>query len=186
MADRVIVRTPKRPKVWGLATPVAGSFINPADITANALSAVDGDLLSDLAGDLLAIPGGGQATVMRTIGTFILGNGVDDSVLRTHAVHLGIAWIPSGEATADPAGSGIRDTLWIWRDTLWFKGQETTPTNPDHDSRQDLSFMRIDRTQMRRQPTPNHKLKLMCRHQSDGGGTHDPRLWFTLQFWLAT
>jgi len=177
-------RTPRKDKSWA---SLNGEVV-PITLAPN-LNQVVQDLLSVYTTDM-GLAALRNVTSMRIIGTLDAFNLATESVARQHSFFWGIVWLqsrivtqPAGDASIpDPAADGLRDVEWLQRGHLLYR---STVGLLASGSQQERSSVHLDITQMRKQPTPEHQLALVCKHQSDGGGVSAPALLVNVQTMLA-
>jgi len=184
MTTRTIIKTPRKQKVWASTN---GEVV-PITLVAQQNQVVL-DLLAPWFADLGTLLTRG-VTAMRIIGTLDSFNLVADDIARNHSFFWGIAWVQdrlvglaAGDASIpNPARDGVRDIEWIQRGMLLYR---SSPALVVFGSRQHRAFVELDITQMRTQPTTAHRLTLIVKHQSDGGGVSAPALLVNIQTMLA-
>ena len=156
-------RTPRRQKVWAYKRD-GGKFLST-----NTIEVVI-DLLEDYKSDL-GVSFLQGLTVMRVNGTIALINSAGASAVDPWEFIWGIAWVRNVIATAgvgdaqipDPGELGTRETEWLQRGLL--RGTSTIGALTRYaDQNQLLSFIKLDITQMRKQPTVDHQLVLIARN----------------------
>ena len=189
--NRTIVRTPRKEKVWATRNsgPVASDIVVPNAVILNGVE-IQADLLSAYKTDL-GVNTLQKVTVMRIIGSIGLGNLVTESVSRNHALAWGIAWVsaaitgaPANDAQIPiPSDGGDRQAEWLQRGKLFLRSTALLPLVVQ--AGETTSRMDVDITQMRKQPTVNHQLVLITKHQSDGGGISAPSILFNFHTMLA-
>ena len=178
------VNTPRKEKVWASTN---GEIV-PVTLTLNQNQVVL-DMLAPYFADLGTLLTRG-VTAMRIIGQLTAANLATESAVRNHSFFWGIAWmqdrlvtLPAGDASIpNPARDGVRDIEWIQRGVLIYQSANAVLRMSVN---QNQGFVNLDITQMRKQPTVAHRLVLVCKHQSDGGGTSSPALLVNLQVMLA-
>ena len=179
------VRTPRKEKVWASTN---GEIV-PIQLVASQNQVVL-DILAPWFADMGTLLTRG-VTAMRIVGQLAAFNNALESVARNHSFFWGIAWLqdrlvtlPAGDsAIPNPARDGVRDIEWIQRGVLIYRTSGTLAVR--FGNSQNDSFANLDITQQRKQPTAAHRLALVCKHQSDGGGVSDPALLVNLQVMLA-
>jgi len=178
-------RTPKKEKAWASTN---GEVV-PITLVAQQNQVVV-DVLAPWLADFGTLLTRGM-TAMRILGTLTAFNLLAESANRNHSFAWGIAWLqdrlvtlPAGDASIpNPARDGVRDIEWINRGFLLYRsspGAVQFGAGNQIDSR-----VSLDITQMRKQPTSAHRLALICKHQSDGGGVSAPALLVNIQVMLA-
>jgi len=155
-------RTPRRRKVWiGRNTSVDVSTPTSPHIIANLLS----QGMSDLGVNYMS-----GVTVMRIFGNLYLDQRGDDSTPTHDDIKLGIAWLRGDVASAgagdaqipEPMLNSYRETDWIQQ---WNIGG-ISQTSGNYVARAPLqpveqSMLRVDVTQMRKQPQIDSQLCLV-------------------------
>jgi len=183
------VRTPRKDKSWAHQhSGGSGDSIVPVALVANALQVVVGLLSSyktDLGVNVLERP-----TVMRILGTLMLGNGASQSTAETVSCVWGIAWVSTlvfGAAVSDPQipdpnASGVREAQWVQRGALYHNASNFGQTFGVDQIR---ASDELDITQARKQPAVGDQLAFIARTQSSGGGIHAPELLYRFDTMLA-
>ena len=181
-------RTPRRQKVWTSEKSTdAGQLVAFA---ANPQVLID--LLTNLKTDLGTGRPPSGSTVMRIVGTLQPGNSSACTINEINALSWGIAWVSNAIANAtvgdgqipDPDEAGLREAQWLQRGKLFYRTNNGTNLPASATGRMlDSGTMRVDITQMRKQPTADSELVLIVRHQGNAGSA--PSLWFELNTMLA-
>ena len=149
------VRTPRKRKIWGTRNAV---------ISVSGASSVETDLLASLETELGVAETAGL-TVMRMIGKIQLVQAGAASTAAFDRYYCGIGWIPEALDPGDvkPWVPGTREAEWIQQGMIEGKeGTSSLETGMGLEARPDIAnTWLIDSTQMRKQPTPKHELKLV-------------------------
>ena len=183
-------RIPRKDKVWATRNSGASDdLVVPNVVQLNGLE-IQADLLSAFKTDV-GVNTLQKVTCMRIVGSIGLGNLVTESVSRNSALAWGIAWVTASITGAaindpqipDPNAGGDRQAEWLQRGKLFLRTTAGLPLVVQ--AGETTSRMSVDITQMRKQPTVNHQLVLITRHQSDGGGISAPSLLFNFHTMLA-
>lgn len=181
------VRTPRRRKVWAReGTTDTGQLV-----TFNTIEPLI-DLLTNLKTDLGVSRPPPGSTVMRIVGTLHPGNSASCTVNVNNELSWGIAWVPNQVALAaagdaqipDPSENGLREVTWLQKGTLFYQTTSGINIPASVTGRMlDQGTMRVDITQMRKQPTADSELMLIIRHRGPAGSA--PNIWFDLNTMLA-
>ena len=154
--NRPLIRTPRKDKSWAferLTFPIA------------ATTGFTRDLLAQYKTDL-GLNQTRNVTSIRIIGEAILEELGDATTPAYIRVFCGIAWVPPGFILADiePWLSGLRNAEYLQLGTI--EGMEASTAVA---GRAAEAFPReknrwvLDITQMRKQPTPTHELRIMFK-----------------------
>ena len=160
--NRPFARVPRKAKVW------ATRFTEEIECDQNQEVYVD--LLSEFRTDvgISALTG---VTAMRIVGNMSLGNHSTASTSSPGLLGWGIAWVSSaiaglssGDATIpDPIVGGVREAEWLSRGVL--RGTNTASSKVLFSAQgQNESFVNLDIKQMRKQPSPDHRLVLITNN----------------------
>ena len=172
MRNRVVIRTPKRRKVW--------AHFNDSIVLGSGTSSPK---VNDMLEDYFADQGAGQQgglTVMRIVGKITAENHTQGATTDvTENVRLGIIWLDSQLAAAsdgdsqipEPAQNGAREGNWIqqWVATVTEQSSASVQQNaPCQPQLEGVSyFPYVDVRQQRKQPNAAAKL---CFVTSGGSG----------------
>ena len=160
---------PRKQKVWG------HEFTTVQTLSTAGVEIAQ-DLLEGYKADM-GITRVSGVTCMRIVGSLSIGNLASASTSNPFRVVWGITWVRQAIAIAaagtgtipDPIEIGMRETPWIQRGTLRMTGVAGALTLGS--GKGDLeAFVRLDITQMRKQPTPDYELVLVV---NNGGGATD-------------
>jgi len=154
LTTRTIVRTPRRRKLWA----VTNSPLN--DMTDTDIHVFD--LLDDAFTDV-GFTNFMGLTHMRTVGTLFLTHaGTEATTFIYQPLYVGLAWLSQDEAalagTPKSLLTGTREVEWIQQ---WIMGAIEAPAGAAQFSPLvpiEMSVLRFDVTQMRKQPTADHRL----------------------------
>jgi len=158
-SSRGEMRTPRKTKTWAYE-----NFLHPITATNNG-----GLSLLDQYESSVGIDRTQRVTAMRIVGEISLVEILAASTRAYVHVDLGIAWMPDDTAFVNraPWEPGVREAEWMQLGHV--AGLEGTSPIAGHtvDSRpEEAARWQLDITQMRKQPSPGHKLFLA--YASDG------------------
>ena len=180
---RLAVRTPRKEKVWA---HVQSDFVT---LTSSPGGQVISDLLSGYRTDM-GILQTLKLTVMRIVGKIAIGNNSTATATTYWSANLGIAWVTSAIAALspgdgsipDPGVAGIREAEWLQR---WWLIGLTVPSRLVLYAAegQNGGLIEFDVKQMRKQPTPDHRLVLISN--STAGAAEDGLVAFNLDIMVA-
>lgn len=171
--NRPIVRTPKRRKVWAQFNE--SLVLGTGTSTPKAI-----DMLEAYYSDLGAGQQGGL-TVMRIVGSFQLTDWTaGDATPMYQDIRFGVTWLDKNISdAADGDGNipealqdGVREHVWIQQWKLSALEQDSADVNvgrPAQPQVENISFIHVDVTQMRKQPTAASKLSLCVSGGSSWG-----------------
>ncbi len=156
---QIQVRTPRKEKVWASDLLI--------DTMASSTRGVAGDMIGNWKSDV-GVSATTRVTVMRIIGHVrLVFTGVASTSVAAK-VRWGIAWVPSqvasasdGDAQIPRPGNATRQAEWLQRGVLI--GEEETVSVPAGSTLRPIetSFLKLDITQQRKQPTVDHELVLI-------------------------
>ena len=148
------VRTPRKSKNWAYAMinhPITGTNSGSLDLLAEYRSDIGVNETRDI-------------TVMRIIGTIWLEEILGASSPAYVRVRLGFIWLDRNVTAVnmEPWEKGIREAEWIQLGSI--EGEERSSPlmgRPANAAPIDANHWTVDITQMRKQPTPAHRLSLV-------------------------